>query len=59
MKKTSRKQSGGREERPLFASIRKPAAPPGHPLARAKPEDRAHPAERKAKHKRRPPGEGE
>lgn len=42
--------------RPVFDSIRKPAAPPGHPLTRAKPEERAHPAERKAKHKR-PPGE--
>ena len=54
MKKTARKQPGKREERPLFASVRKPVAPPGHPLSRAKPEDRAHPAERKAKHKRRP-----
>jgi hypothetical protein len=42
--------------RPVFDSIRKPLAPPGHPLTRAKPEERAHPAERKAKHKR-PPGE--
>ena len=40
--------------RPVFDAIRKPVAPPGHPLARAKPEERAHPAERKAKHKRRP-----
>ena len=56
MKKQARKQSRVREERPLFASIRKPVAPPGHPISRAKPEDRAHPAERKAKHKRRPDG---
>jgi len=54
MKKNGRKQSRRREERSLFASIRKPVAPPGHPISRAKPEDRAHPAERKAKHKRRP-----
>jgi hypothetical protein len=53
MKKTARKQSARREERPLFDSIRKPVAPPGHPLSRAKPEGRAHPAERKVKHKRR------
>ncbi len=53
MKKTGKKQSKGREERPIFDSIRKPAAPPGHPLTRAKPEERAHPAERKVKHKRR------
>jgi hypothetical protein len=54
MKKTGTKQSGKGEERPLFDSIRKPVAPPGHPLARAKPEGRVHPAERKVKHKRRP-----
>ena len=58
MKKTESKQSGKREARPLLDSIRKPAAPPGHPLSRAKPEGRAHPAERKVKHKRRP-GDGD
>ena len=59
MKKTGTKRAGKREERPLFATTRsKPDAPHGHPLSRAKPEDRAHPAERKAKHKRRP-GDGE
>ena len=40
--------------RPALDSIRKPAAPPGHPLTQAKPEERAHPAERKAKHKHPP-----
>ncbi|HYE13540.1 MAG TPA: hypothetical protein VD968_03755 [Pyrinomonadaceae bacterium] len=59
MKKSSAKKGpragGGRS---LQASVRKPVAPPGHPIARAKPEERAHPAERKAKHKR-PPGDGE
>ncbi len=54
MKKTARKRPAARGERPLFAPARKPPAPHGHPLSRAKPEDRAHPAERKAKHKRRP-----
>ena len=59
MKKTASKQAGKREERPLLLdSTRKPAAPTGHPLTRAKPEGRAHPAERKVKHKRRP-GDGE
>ena len=58
MKKTGRKQSGRREERPLFDSIRKPAAAPGHLLSRAKPEGRAHPAGRKVKHTRRP-GDGD
>ena len=59
MKKTGTKRAGKREERPLFDSTRKPVAPHGHPLSRAKPEDRAHPAERKAKHKRRPGDGGE
>ena len=58
MKKTETKPSDRREERPLSASVRKPVAPQGHPLSRAKPEDRAHPAERKVKHKRRP-GDGD
>ncbi len=59
MKKTGSKQPSKREERPLFDSIRKPVAPPGHPLSRARPEGRAHPAERKIKHKRPPGGGGE
>lgn len=37
----------------LFQSIRKPLAPPGHPLSHAKPEEKARPAGRKAKHKRK------
>lgn len=53
--KNSKKQSGKKgDERPVFDSIRKPVAPPGHPLSQAKPEERAHPAERKVKHKRPP-----
>jgi len=40
--------------RPVFDSIRKPGAPPGHPMSRAKPDEVARPAMRKAKHKRRP-----
>ena len=55
--KSTKKSSKGREPRPTFDSIRKPVAPPGRPLTRAKPEERAHPAERKAKHKRPPEGE--
>jgi hypothetical protein len=58
MKKSSKKTSSRREARPLFDAIRKPVAPPGHVLSRAKPEERAHPAERKVKHKR-PPQDGE
>jgi hypothetical protein len=37
--------------RPVFDSIRKPVAPPGHPLSRSKPDEVARPAGRKAKHK--------
>jgi hypothetical protein len=37
----------------IFSSIRKPLAPPGHPLNQAKPEEKARPAGRKAKHKQR------
>ena len=52
--KTSRpKRSKKQTARPLFEAIRKPVAPPGHPLTRAKPEERVHPAQRKAKHKQR------
>jgi hypothetical protein len=58
MKKTGTRQTAKREARPLFDSVRKPVAPHGHPLSRAKPEGRAHPAERKVKHKRRP-GDGD
>ena len=54
MKKNAAKQSRSRAARTQLTAVRKPAAPHGHPLTRSKPEDRAHPAERKAKHKRRP-----
>jgi hypothetical protein len=56
VKTTAKKRGKSRVERPVFDSIRKPGAPPGHALTRAKPEERAHPAERKAKHKTRPDG---
>ena len=54
MKKTQSKRGKKAIERPVFDVIRKPLAPPGHPLSQAKPEMRARPAMRKAKHKRRP-----
>jgi len=38
----------------IISSIRRPLAPPGHPLAAAKPDPKARPAGRKAKHKQRP-----
>lgn len=58
MKKSRKSNVKKGSERPGFDALRKPVAPPGHPLGRAKPEERAHPAERKVKHKR-PPGDGE
>jgi hypothetical protein len=39
-------------ERPIFDSIRKPTAPPGQKIGKDKPEVKAHPARRKAKHKK-------
>lgn len=54
--KSDKKTPGGGEKRPVFDSVRKPVAPAGRPLGRAKPEERAHPAERKVKHKHRPEG---
>jgi len=53
MSSNSKKPSKKRSERPLVIALRTPSASPGHPLTRAKPEERAHPAERKVKHKRR------
>ena len=52
MKSAVKKQPPQGSARPVFDTIRKPVVPPGHPFKQAKPEDRAHPAERKAKHKR-------
>ncbi|MGH9881788.1 MAG: hypothetical protein ACRD6N_10160, partial [Pyrinomonadaceae bacterium] len=52
--KTSLSRNSKRGERPVFSGIRKPLAPPGHPMSHAKPEEKARPAGRKAKHKRKP-----
>jgi hypothetical protein len=41
------------EERPVFDSIRKPTAPPGHKFGGEKPEEKAHPSGRKIKHKKK------
>jgi len=53
-KKASRKRKAARTAGVIFDSIRKPLAPPGHPLSHAKPEEKARPAGRKAKHKQKP-----
>lgn len=58
MKKQGTKQPPTREAHPQTPGARKAVAHPGHPLTRAKPEERAHPAERKVKHKR-PAGDAE
>ncbi|MBA2703144.1 MAG: hypothetical protein H0U60_04740 [Blastocatellia bacterium] len=52
-KKTSRKRKSRQTAGVIFESIRKPLAPPGHPLNHAKPEEKARPAGRKAKHKQK------
>ena len=53
-KKSSRAGRSRKDARPIFEAIRKPLAPPGHPLTHAKPDEKARPAQRKAKHKRKP-----
>ncbi|MDQ3134968.1 MAG: hypothetical protein M3Q76_09205 [Acidobacteriota bacterium] len=53
MKSTAKNSPKKQVERLLLDAIRKPVAPLGHPLSHAKPEERAHPAERKVKHKQR------
>jgi hypothetical protein len=58
-KNSKRRATKKTAARPVFDSVRKPLAPPGHALTRAKPEERAHPAERKAKHKSRPDAGGD
>jgi hypothetical protein len=54
VRKSSPPKSKQPAARPVFDSIRKPGAPPGHPMSQAKPDEIARPAGRKAKHKRRP-----
>ena len=54
MPKKSSTRKTNKKARPVFEGIRKPLAPPGHPMTHAKPEEKARPALRKAKHKRKP-----
>jgi hypothetical protein len=51
MKSSFSGKGGKGQGKIVFESIRKPNAPPGHPLTRAKPDEKARPAGRKAKHK--------
>jgi hypothetical protein len=51
--KSSRSKHRKRRET-IVDSIRRPLPPPGHPIAHAKPEEKASPARRKAKYKHRP-----
>lgn len=39
-------------QRSIFDSIRKPTAPPGRKFGKAKPDEKANPAQRKNKHKK-------
>ena len=59
MARKSSPQKSKKGGRPVVESIRKPNAPPGHPMSRAKPDEVARPAMRKAKHKRRPETSGD
>jgi hypothetical protein len=52
--KSSRSKRRKRPGKSIISSIRRPLAPPGHPLTEAKPDPKARPAGRKAKHKQRP-----
>jgi len=47
-------RSKRRKRKSIIGSIRRPLAPAGHPLTQAKPDKKARPAGRKAKHKQRP-----
>jgi hypothetical protein len=50
----SSRSKRGKQKASIIGSIRRPLAPPGHPLSLAKPDPKARPAGRKAKHKQRP-----
>ena len=45
------------EERPIFDAIRKPTAPPSQRMGTARPEEKAHPSQRRVKHKKPISGE--
>jgi len=57
--KGSPRKSKRQAARPVFDSIRKPGAPPGHPMSQARPDEIARPSGRKAKHKQRPETTGD
>ncbi len=48
-----------RSDSTLFESIRKPTAPPSQKLGEEKPEEKIHPARRKAKHKKKEQQDGD
>jgi len=53
-RKTKTSSKTRKQARPIFEVIRKPSAPPGHAMSHAKPDEKARPAGRKAKHKTKP-----
>ena len=48
VRRSSPRKGKRQPARPVFDSIRKPGAPPGHPMSHAKPDEVARPAGRKA-----------
>jgi hypothetical protein len=52
MKRRKVKKEAKRKERLIFDSIRKPVAPPTRKFGSDKPEEKAMPSGRKAKHKK-------
>jgi hypothetical protein len=46
------KKKAKKKEQSIFESIRKPTAPPSQKIGNNKPDDKAHPAGRKIKHKK-------
>jgi len=47
----SAKKRKGKDERPVFDSIRKPTAPPSRKMDDDRPEEKTHPAGRKLKYR--------
>lgn len=53
MKRRKVKKEAKRKERLIFDSIRKPVAPPTRRMGSNKPDEKAMPSGRKAKHKKK------
>ena len=51
MKNKAARKTKKTTDRPIFDAVRKPLAPPSRTLSKNKPDEKAHPSRRKAKHK--------